>query len=127
MKKHLPARITTPQELFYFLHSLVTYKNDPDNNELLQSPKSLFQKNYHGIPGAGDCDCFTILTISAAKALHFKNIEIVLAGRNNKEAVHIWTKIAGKNFDLTCAFFGESRKYAYLQTIPLSKFKWQDQ
>ena len=53
-----------PQSMFYGLKQLITYHNDPPGVELLQTVPTLFENNWWGIPGAGDCDCFSILVLS---------------------------------------------------------------
>jgi len=128
-QKKLPQYITTPQELFLYLSTLTSFKDDPPNVELIQGPKNLFQKNYWGVPGQGDCDCLTTLSICcflATQILPVSSIEIVLAGRNKKDAVHIYLSVKDQNglwyaFDLTEPNFGIKRKYPYLQKIPLKK------
>ena len=60
--------VTTPQEIWFVLKDNLTYKNYPPGIELLQSFPSLMNDNYWGIPGAGDCDCFTIAALACAAA-----------------------------------------------------------
>ena len=50
----------TIQQLFDILKSKTHYQDDPKGVELIQSMPSLFLDNYYGIPGTGDCDCFTV-------------------------------------------------------------------
>ena len=69
MKKQIPSYLSEPRDLFYYLKDKVTYQHDPKGIELIHSPQSLFEDNYHGKPGAGDCDCFTALSIAALKAM----------------------------------------------------------
>jgi hypothetical protein len=123
MGKKIPFYVRTAQELFFYLKSVTIYRDDPPDVELLQRPKSLFEKNFYGIPGMGDCDCFTILGIASLLALNYEltEIDVILVGRSNKDAVHIYLQVCGENFDLTNETFGIARKYPYLQTIPLSK------
>ena len=45
-----------PVAMFYGLKPLIKYKNDPPGVELLQTVPTLFENNFHGTPGAGDCD-----------------------------------------------------------------------
>lgn len=92
------------QELWDTLKPTVKYVNDPKGTELLQTAETLYEKNFHRIRGAGDCDCFTILTTAACIVLNFPS-KIVLVGRTYKEPVHIYNKIWDGNqyqtFDLT--------------------------
>ena len=77
----------TPEDLFYQLKAVTVYKNDPPGVELLQSMPSLFLDNYHGIPGAGDCDCFTITSCACLLAEGYKT-GYTLYG-NGAHATHI--------------------------------------
>ena len=122
----IPAQIDNAQNLYYYLKSVTTYKDDPEDTELIQSPKSLFTKNWYGVPGMGDCDCFSCLSISALLAIGYKpkQINIILVGRKPKEAVHIYVEVDNMPFDLTNTFFGEIRKYNYFQKISIFDL-WQ--
>src|SRR5258708_1246954 len=51
--------LSSPEKIFNYLKLRTTYKKDPPGRELFQTTQTLFDDNYHGIPGAGDCDCFT--------------------------------------------------------------------
>lgn len=113
---------TDPADLFRYLRELVTYKNDPANIELIHTVQSFLHDNQHGIPGAGDCDDFTILATAALCANGIEN-RIVLAGRNSKYPVHIYSEVKTGSgwvpFDLTQRTFGNVKYYPYLQTIPV--------
>ena len=126
MEKKIPASISTPEQLFYYLSTITDYRDDPPNTELLQSPQSIFENNYWGNPGTGDCDCFTILFISGLLALGVprNSIEIVLAGNTRNVPKHIYAKVNGIPYDLTNGYSGYERDYAYLQHIPIIKL-WQ--
>jgi hypothetical protein len=65
-------RATTPKEIWFILKDNLVYKNDPPGIELLQSFPSLMNDNYWGIPGAGDCDCFTIAALACAAVVVFQ-------------------------------------------------------
>lgn len=123
MGRKIPSHITTSQQLFIYLSGCTSYRDDPPGAELIQSPESLFTKNYWGLPGMGDCDCFTVLAIASALAIGFqiKDLEIVLAGNTRNTPKHIYLTIKGKPFDLTNAFFNTERNYPFLQHIPVSK------
>ena len=55
------------QSIFYGLRNQIKYKSDPHLIELIQRPRTLMgPNNFHGKPGRGDCDCFTVLGISFA-------------------------------------------------------------
>jgi hypothetical protein len=121
MKRKIPAYINRPQDLFYYLKDNTTYKHDPKGIELIHTPQSFFEDNYHGKPGAGDCDDFTATGIAALKAIGVPEakIKVVLTGRNNKVPRHIYLNVDGTPFDLTNDIFGEERSYPYKQEIPL--------
>ena len=122
IRPKLPV-ITTVEYIFYWLSNQVYYRDDPPDTELIQSPRSLFENNYYGEPGTGDCDCFTTLSICALVAANVEidRIAIVLTGRTKTDPVHIYLQVDGIPFDLTNSFFGYERKYPYSQVIPLSK------
>lgn len=109
----LPPNLT-PRQLFTWLKKRVTYKADPPNIELIQSMQSLFTDNYHGIPGAGDCDCFVAATIACAVALNYE-FQVILMG-NGKNPTHIACTVDGYIFDLTVNF-NELRNYKRYQTL----------
>lgn len=120
--------MSTPEEIFDYLKKRTTYVNDPKGRELFQTLPTLFENNEHGIPGAGDCDCFTIAALATLIANGFKNCGIVLGGRNPFCAVHIWAYVddKGKRYalDLTNKKFDTTRigtgpkHYSYTQYIP---------
>ena len=122
-KEFLPYGINTPRELFDYLKSITTYEPDPDKNEVLQRFQTLVgENNFHGTPGAGDCDCFTIAALASFHALGFKNPVIVLVGRNKKYPCHIYAglEMPGHKylpFDLTEGEIGHERYYPYKQII----------
>lgn len=123
MKKKLPSYLSEPSDLFYYLKDQVTYKHDPKGIELIHSPQSLFEDNYHGKPGAGDCDCFSALSIAALKAMGVPEaqIKVCLTGRNKNVPRHIYLSVKGTPFDLTNDLYGEERIYPYKQEIPLNR------
>lgn len=110
-----------PEQMFNTLRNLVTYKNDPEGIELLQSVPTLIDANYWGVSGAGDCDCFTILVLSMCCAHNWNEQEIVLAGRSKIAPVHIWSRVkfGGKwyEMDLTQKYFNTCRDYKYKQYL----------
>lgn len=110
-----------PQQMFENLKLMVTYKNDPQGVELLQSVPTLFQNNYWGKSGLGDCDCFSILVLSMCAVHGWKNQQIVLAGRSKLAPVHIWTRVSYKetwyDMDLTQPYFNTTRKYKFCQYL----------
>jgi len=126
IRNKIPPNIDTAENLYYYLKSITSYQDDPPNVELIQSPKSLFEKNWYGIPGRGDCDCFSCLTICALYAMGYplKLINIILVGREPKIPVHIYIEIEEEPFDLTNTFFGEIRNYPYFQKISIFD-RWQ--
>lgn len=120
VKKEIPGKMK-PDELFDYLKDRVTYRNDPKGIELVHTPQTLFEDNYHGKPGAGDCDDFSMLSIAALKAqgVPEKDINIVLTGKSRKTPKHIYLSVNGTPFDLTNSYYGQERTYPYKQEIPL--------
>lgn len=110
-----------PEQMFKTLKNLVTYKNDPHGVELLQTVPTLFEDNFWGIPGAGDCDCFTILVISCCIANGWNDNSIILCGRSKISPVHIYSKVYYKNkcycMDLTNSYINIERKYKFKQEL----------
>jgi len=110
-----------PEQMFKALKNMITYHNDPPGVELLQSVPTLFENNYWGIKGAGDCDCFSILFLSMCVANGWNDQQIVLAGRSKSVPVHIWTRVKFNNqwydADLTQAYFNTTRNYKFQQFL----------
>jgi len=121
-------KFQNPEQLFTWLKNKVVYKNDFQNHELLQTMPTLFENNAHGIPGAGDCDCFTITTCACMIAQDWDNIYIDLVGRAKSHPVHIYSDIIWKGerkvLDLTNKNFNQERIYPYRQRIALDWRKW---
>jgi hypothetical protein len=123
-------RFNSPEEIFTWLKQRTVYKKDPKNRELFQCLPTLLEKdlNKHGVPGAGDCDCFTIAALTLLTANGFHNLDgdncgIVLVGRNRFVPVHIYvyanTKFGNQILDLTNQWFDYERPgYNYYQEIP---------
>jgi len=111
-----------PKDLFQFCRRVTTYHLDPKNEELLQSVPTLFEDNWWGQSGAGDCDCFTILTLALCVANGWNDNYIVLVGRTKRAPVHIYSavKYNGKIYtlDLTNPYINIERPYKYCQWIP---------
>lgn len=114
-------RANNPEELFWLLKSNVTYQLDPPGVELLQTAETLFEDNWHGTPGAGDCDCFTILCLAACMTNNFYPNKIVLAGRTKKAPSHIYSRTFhdGKwyTMDLTQPVINSERYYPFVQEL----------
>jgi hypothetical protein len=110
-----------PKQMFDNLKLMTRYKNDPPGIELLQSVPTLFECNYWGMRGAGDCDCFSILVLSMCCAHNWNDQEIILAGRSKTAPVHIWTRVKFSgdwyDMDLTQPFFNTRREYKFLQHL----------
>ena len=111
-----------PKAMYYGLLPLIQYKNDPPNVELLQSVPTLFENNYWGRSGAGDCDCFTILVLSMCAVHGWHNQRIVLCGRSKFNPVHIFSQVKhnGKwvTLDLTARLYDTHRPYKFYQHLP---------
>ncbi len=109
-----------PKHLFHLLKNNTTYKNDPPGVELLQSFPSLINDNYWGIPGAGDCDCFTIAAVACCVENDIP-VRIVIVGNSSIAPSHIYCEVIYKGkwtaFDLVNNYFGETKKYKYEKII----------
>jgi|694.fasta_scaffold29901_7 hypothetical protein len=120
VENNLP-KFKDPEEAFKTLKNLVTYKNDPAGIELLQSAGTLFDQNYWGIPGAGDCDCFTILVLAVGVVNGWNNQSIFLVGRSKLAPVHIYSSVKFRNnnyiMDLTNAYINVEREYKFRQEL----------
>ncbi len=112
-----------PEQLFDFCKAITVYHKDPHGIELLQSVPTMLDNNYHGIAGAGDCDCFTILTIALCKAQAWNDNYIVLVGRKKVAPVHVYSAVRhnGKLYtlDLTNPYPNIERDYPYRQFVKL--------
>lgn len=119
-KEILPEYVNTPWQIFAWCKNRTYYQLD-GGNEVFQSVKTLFENNYHGQSGCGDCDCFSILLLSCFLAKNINNCGIVLAGRIPNQAVHIYTYCIYKGekyyLDLTNNSFNFERYYPYKQEI----------
>jgi transglutaminase-like putative cysteine protease len=88
--------------------------------ELLQRMESLFEDNYHGVSGAGDCDCFTIAAVACAVANDIP-VRICIVGNSPKGPSHVYCEMKENGkwvaFDLVNAFYGETKPYKYKKII----------
>jgi hypothetical protein len=117
-------KFSSVENLYHYLKSRVKFVHDPEHEELLQSAPTLFDNNQHGTPGAGDCDCFTILTTATCIANGWE-CSIKLAGNSLKAPSHIYNemRLPGGHWytvDLTQPAFNRERKYKFYQTLPIT-------
>jgi len=116
-------KFSNPRDMFSFLRTITKYHNDPHQVELLQTVPTLLDDNFHGIPGAGDCDCFTILTIAMCIAHGWNDNYIVLVGRTKVAPVHIYSAVKWNGefitLDLTNPYINIERDYPYRQILPV--------
>lgn len=114
-------KFDSAEQLFYWLKNRVTYENDPKGNELIQTLPTLLDNNWHGRTGYGDCDCFTTAALTLLVANGFKNLYVVLVGRNRFTPVHIYCGLIEngvfKVLDLTNRRFDVERPYPYRQHL----------
>lgn len=123
-RKHFSG-FDSAADLYRELKRITQFEYDPDDMELLQESKTLFEDNWHGIPGAGDCDCFTITAIAALLINGFDPY-IILAGNGRSQPSHIYAGFLGRDnvvvpFDLTEKYCGQRRTYKYYQLIHVTK------
>lgn len=115
----IPAN-TNARELFWILRQNTVYKNDPPGVELLQSMPSLFEDNYWGIAGAGDCDCFTITATACAVVAEIP-ARIILVGNSAQAPSHVYNELydGGKwvPFDLVNPYYGLTKPYTHKKII----------
>jgi len=117
-EEFLPKKKLYPYQIFNFLKKRITYKNDVDGIEQLQTMQTLFSlNNVHKNIGFGDCDCFTITALASLYVKNYKDLKVILAGRNKVNPCHIYVKVDGSNFDLTEKKFNKARYYPYLQEL----------
>lgn len=121
-KDYVP-KFNSPNDLFLWLKPQLRYKNDPKGIELLQTFQTLIINNYYGVPGTGDCDCFTIAGVSACMVQKWSNkkMYIILAGRNKFTPVHIWSGVELNNKDYALDFTNnipnKVRDYPFTQKL----------
>jgi hypothetical protein len=113
---------SSPEQMFNYYKLRTRYKKDPKGKELFQTLPTLMENNYHGVPGTGDCDCFTIAGLTSTLVKFDYPTGIVLVGRNKRIPVHIYQYIdtddGRKYFDLTNKVYDYERYYPYRQEIP---------
>ena len=114
---------TSPRQLWNWLKLRTTFVHDPANEELLQSLPTLLENNWHGIPGAGDCDCFALAAATIMAEQGIPN-SIMLVGKRKSHPVHIYNVVYwdGQRYILDFAnpYFNQERtQYKYFQEIPV--------
>lgn len=122
----LPS-FSSPEQMFNWCRMATTYKFDPKGVELLQSVPTLFSwfvdptTGDTFAPGEGDCDCFTILTLTCCICNGWNENFIVLCGRNKRQAVHIYSAVVFNGqlytLDLTNPYINMERHYKYRQWL----------
>ena len=121
--RNFVPRGETPRSLFALLKQHTTYRHDPPGVELLQSMPTLMHNNFYGIPGAGDCDCFTITAVACCKVEKIP-VRIVVVGNTAKNPTHVYAEVLDGGrwtaFDLCSPFYGETKKYRYLSRIKVN-------
>lgn len=114
-------KFDTPIDLYNYLVLRVTYKNDPPGVELIQSPGTLFENNFFGVPGAGDCDCFCTLLLATLWANDMNENYIILYGRSKSHPSHISIKAIWNGepifLDLTERRVNHERHYPLFQEV----------
>lgn len=123
-KKKVEFEGMNVEQVFYHLKNLVKYKKDPKGNELLQKIQTFCEGKYWNEKFTGDCDCFTIFTLTIFLAMGYKpsQLAIVLVGNTKNYPSHIYSQIDGVPFDLTNDLYGYERTYKYKQVLPLNEF-----
>lgn len=111
-----------PYSLFRFLKTQVTYQDDPPGIELIQSMPSLFLDNYYGVPGMGDCDCFSVAACASMLALGIPTGYTIFG--NGKWPTHICADsyYQGQHtyFDLVAPSLGVVKPYKWSESFRLT-------
>jgi transglutaminase-like putative cysteine protease len=111
-------KIKDARHLFDVLKNIITYKNDPQGIEYIQSFQTFAKNGY-----IGDCDCFTVAAVSALYVLGYK-VAIILQARRVHNPCHIMAGFKFNNkwyaFDLTNNTIGYIRNYPLTQIISLT-------
>lgn len=112
----------TPGDLFRWMKDRVVYRLDPEGVELVQTMQTMWNGDYWGTPGAGDCDCFTVATLACCYIQDWKGpLWIKLAGRTRQGPVHIWSGLQWQGheyaLDLTNRQPAQERPYKYVQRL----------
>lgn len=113
-------QMSNPCEIYDYFRSIIKFQYDPKGIELIQHPYTLFENNYHGIRGAGDCDCFSTLLLSYAMAQKIYPVSIMLYGRTKKQPTHIAIKMKDTIVDLTMSRCNCERDYKYFQELQIN-------
>jgi len=118
--------LKTPEQVWNAIKPKIKYISDPPGLELLQTVPTLLdaKKNWHKIPGAGDCDCFTIFALSVLYVNKYVNKYAVLVGNNINEPSHIYAGVKYKGrfiaLDFTNPAINIERPYKYRQILPFT-------
>jgi len=118
-------KVGNPEELYYWLRQKVTYLDDPKTRELLMELKTFATGSRTGVPWGGDCDDFTIASLSGLIVNGFDPVYAILVGRKKHTAVHIYAGVEEDGeivpFDLTNDEYGYERlDYKYQQILPFN-------
>lgn len=100
----------------------MTYLHDPPGVELIMTVQTMMKDNPHGIPGAGDCDDFTVFAIAAALYFNFP-VKMVLAGNRRNNPTHVYAVINFEGwhiYDLTAPVIDTVKNYTFTNEIPVS-------
>jgi hypothetical protein len=115
------STIHTPRQAFNAIKKRVTYKNDPQGVEYIQTVQTIERNG-----GLCDCDCMTVYGLTALTYLDIKPLYVVLVGNNKYNPSHIYIEVWDNElkkivpFDLTNPVYNLARNYKYKQRL---KFK----
>jgi transglutaminase-like putative cysteine protease len=76
-------------------------------------------KNPHGIPGAGDCDDFSVFALAAAMYFNLP-ANLILAGNKRQSPTHVYVEIyldGWHTYDLTAPSLDMTKKYTFTNSI----------
>ena len=117
--QYIPRDIEDPEQLFYYLKDRTKFKKDPNNDEWIRTVQTLFNK-YNG---RGDCDCFTVLSLTSFIYLGYKPMYVMLSGATPVAPTHIYTAVYDRGinriatFDLTNPDYDHERTYNFKQRL----------
>jgi len=94
------SNIKNGAQMWHAVKPLVTFKKDPPTVETIQGITSFFnpKANIHSLSGYGDCDCFTSVCASIAKA---NNLPYNYIMQGNGKPSHIAIEVKNYVVDLT--------------------------
>lgn len=113
----------TINDIWRIVKNNTQYKHDATGIEQIQSVYTLLNDNIHGIPGAGDCDCFSVFFIALLLANNFNpdDIYIYLQGNSRRAPSHVLVRYKNYYLDGTETHFNSLRNYKFFDEICINE------